>query len=95
MRTALDALGEGVHGSVQTFVDAMMAEFGGPVALAKELHLEYEHFPRGSQTRTRIIDAVLRLLERYGTSVGDDVPKLETLQRELEALLADGGDDVA
>ena len=79
----------GIHGALPEFTDAVVAEFGGPVALAKELHLEYEAHPRGAPVRTRIIDGVLRVLERYGTSVTNDEEKLEVLDAELAELLAE------
>ncbi len=86
MRPASDALGDGAEGSINAFIDAMMHEFGGPLGLAKELHLEYETLPRGAAGRTRIIDGMLRLLERYGTSAEGDPARLEALEEELRQL---------
>lgn len=86
MTTATDVVAQAVRGATE-FTDAMMAEFGGPVAMAKELHLEYEAHPRGAPVRERIINCAVRLLERYGTSVDDSPAKLEALDQELATLL--------
>lgn len=88
----IDALGPGAAFdlSIGDVLESVITEFGGPHGFAKHLCLDYAALEPGSQARVRIMDTLLRLLDRFQGS-GDGGS--EASDEELEALeRAIGGD---
>jgi hypothetical protein len=75
---------------LKDLLESCFVEFGGPAGIAKRLYVEYEGSKPGSQTRVKILDNIMRLLEKFDTGKGSggevDIDDEEVA--EFEAYLA-------
>jgi len=73
---------------IRDLLEACFVEFGGPVGIAKRLYIEFSSANPGSQTRVKILDNIMRLLEKFDTSgraVSDDISEedVDRMEKEL------------
>jgi hypothetical protein len=81
---------DGMNTSVRELVRSLMAEFGGPAGLAKEIKADFDACNLGHANRIRIEQSVMGLLGNYGEDVGDAMSDPEQLEAMAKQLLRDG-----
>lgn len=86
--SALAAL-EASRGAAPALAKELLDQFGGPGGLAKELKIEYHAANEGSMMRSRLLDAIMRIIvkgyewEKEDSDEWDQVP-IDEIERELD-----------
>ena len=80
---------------IKDLLEACFVEFGGPVGIAKRLFIEFQNANPGSQTRVKILDRIMSLLEKFdasGRASSEEVPD-EIVDQIEQQLMRQNGEE--